>query len=391
MDLHSMLKREDFFGLFFPTIESYYDKVLHKKVKVTFASKDRPCNGVIKPYLSALIHYKMSSEARSFFYAEWNIRKSRVKNILVKLYVFLVTHCGMYFAEYKICITPEFCFSPYMVIAPNNRSIRFFDYKAKTVGCICKAGFSYKFMTNQLRFRKMYNYSFMVPLIDSGENWFVEPILYGHPLARISKNALYNKGMTEAIIDIHQVAFDSLKYTDLKSYSDLLIKKIKRMLTQAQSTKKIKTSVLVEKIILKIKDLLANADARIILCLSHGDFQSGNIWLDQKGKIWIYDWETVELRSIWYDSAVLLYSLRRANGWKEFYNDKDISKIYANELENKQAHSPSYIKIVKAIVLLEDIIFYLDDMLELPEMWGNKIFDGFIKNVSAVLLENDNE
>lgn len=391
MDLKSMLKREDFFGLFFPTIESYYYKVLHKTVKVTFASVDRPCNGVIKPRLSALTNCRMSSEARSFFYSEWNIRQSIIKNLLVKLYVFFMTHCGMNFAEYKFCITPESCFSSDIVIAPNNRSVRFFDYKSKTVGCICKIGFSTKFMKNQLCFRKSHNYNFVLPLIDSGENWFVEPILYGHPLARISDKVSYNKGIKDAICDIHKVACDSLQYIYLNAYANDLIKKIKKMLAQAKSTKRITTELLVVKIVAKVSDCFPDEDVRILLCLSHGDFQSGNIWLDKKSKIWIYDWETVELRSIWYDSAVLLYSLRREKGWKSFYKKQDISDIYIEGIDKPKINSMAYCKMVKAIVLLEDIIFYLDDMLELPETWGNEIFDGFINNISKVLWGEKNE
>ena len=39
---------------------------------------------------------------------------------------------------------------------------------------------------------------------------------------------------------------------------------------------------------------------------------------------------------------------------------------------------------IKGIVLLEDLVFYLEDMLELPENWGVELFDAFIKRIIEI-------
>ena len=34
--------------------------------------------------------------------------------------------------------------------------------------------------------------------------------------------------------------------------------------------------------------------------------------------------------------------------------------------------------------MLEDLVFYLEDMLELPENWGVELFDAFIKRIIEI-------
>ena len=118
---------------------------------------------------------------------------------------------------------------------------------------------------------------------------------------------------------------------------------------------------------------------QVPLCMSHGDFQGGNIWVDQAGKVWIYDWETADRRSVWYDSAVLQFSLRRAYGWKTLWSEKRPEAVCACDAETMRTEEE--FDAIKAIVFLEDVIFYLEDMLELPEDWGAQIYDEFAKRM----------
>ena len=119
--------------------------------------------------------------------------------------------------------------------------------------------------------------------------------------------------------------------------------------------------------------------------MSHGDFQGGNIWVDQTGKTWLYDWETAGRRSVWYDSAVLLFSLRRAYGWKTLLDEKLPTQICSCD-PVKDRTAEDY-ETIKHIVLLEDIVFYLEDMLELPQDWGAKIYDDFAQRMWEQLKE----
>ena len=65
-----------------------------------------------------------------------------------------------------------------------------------------------------------------------------------------------------------------------------------------------------------LKNITLNKKYNINLVLSHGDLQSGNIWVDKNGEALILDWETHSLRSQWYDKLVLEKSLRRGKKTK---------------------------------------------------------------------------
>lgn len=381
MDLASMLEREDFFPSFFETIKRYYSEVKCQDIEIDFSEK-RECNLVIKPFLSAATSPHMSAKARSFFYSEWNVRNSLIKYLMSKAGVALFTHSGKAFSQYCFRMTPQEAVTKDLVIAPNNRSIRFFDYQSNTVGCMIKRGFTNKYFKNQLEFRKSNSYSFMLPMVKWGEDWFVEPILSGHPLARVTKESLYQKGVSDALAGIRQLSEDTLSDMNAEQYISDMLSTIRRLLVDAEARKKIKTSDLTMKI---AESAVRNAHGILKViptCKSHGDFQGGNIWVDDTGKTWIYDWETVGRRSVWYDSAVLCYSLRRAHGWRELEKQE---RAYALlNCDPVKERSIAEYTAIKKIVLLEDILFYLEDMLELPDDWGQNIYDAFIERVAEI-------
>ena len=379
-----MIEREDFFSLFFSSVEKYYKEALDKEIEFSFTSKLSECNAVIKPKLSAVVSVHMSSKAREFFYAEWNIRNSIIKNIIAKTYVFLMTRTGRLFSQFKFKFMPYEEFSDDIVIAPNNRSIRIFDYATNIVGCIKKEGFTNKYFENQLSFRKQYHYDFMFPLLKYGDDWFQEPIMYGHPLARVTDNQRYKKGISDVIEDIKALAFDTIEYIDSDEYVRNLVLVLEIMLERARIEKEILNWEKTEEIIRNIHERIKSVHIMMPTCISHGDLQTGNIWLDRYNKTWIYDWETVGRRSIWYDSSVLQYSLRRPEGWKHFLSiDEPVLSVSCDPCKTYDKREYSFLK---DIILLEDLCFYLEDMLELPEKWGVEIFDAFIDRLQVAGL-----
>ncbi len=383
MDLASMLEREDFFPSFFTTVKKYYKETMNAEISFSFASGKSNCNMVIKPRLSAVSSVHISRRAREFYYSEWNIRNSVFKCLIAKIYVFLMTRTGKGLAQFSFEMTPEVHNFDDVVIAPNNRSIRFFDYKDNVAGCMIKDGFSDKFFKNQIEFRKCNHYDFMIPLTKFGEDWFQEPIMHGHPLARITKEKIYRKAVRDALDDILQLAMDTLEYTDCHEYINRLNDRVIDMLQTATSKKNIKSVATVKKLVDYAKKEALCFEKPVPLVMSHGDFQTGNIWVDQAGKVWLYDWETVAKRTIWYDASVLQYSLRRTCGWKDFMNAEalsfpEMSSYIESDYQLEQCRG------IKGLIMLEDICFYLEDMLELPGKWGSELFDAFINRLISI-------
>ena len=379
MDLSSMLAREDFFGLLSSTVEAYFREAEQKDVKLTRQKKG--ANLVIKPRLSALYPPKISKAAQAFFYSEWNVRGNRLKNFAVKTYVFFMLHTGRLFSSYRFRLTPDVAGND-LVIAPNNRSIRFFDYKTGIVGCRIKDGFSDKYFKNQLQFRLKHHYDFLLPLIRWGEKWFTEPILQGHPLARITDEALYQKGLMDAFAAIKKLADDTAHTVDARAYLRGLTERIATLAAEAKEKKKIKTADDTLRLLEIYKSLEDKIPAEIPVAMGHGDLQTGNIWVMPDGKTILYDWETAGERSIWYDSAVLAYSLRRPGQWRWFLLSQTEEAYHAAaEIDSAPP------AIVKYTVLLEDILFRLEDMMELPQDWGGDIYDNYLHDLKNAVTE----
>lgn len=375
MDLASMIVREDFFNHFLPTVEQYYKSVYDSPVSFAITKSIKDCNMVIKPKLSAVSSVSISKKAREFYYSEWNIRNSIIKNIIAKSYLFIATRTGRYFAQYRFKMSPEPEDIKHIIIAPNNRSIRFFNYESDVVGCMIKDGFSSKFFNNQIRFRETYKYDFILPMIDYGTNWFREPIMHGHPLARITDEKQYVSSKKDSIENMRLLAHDTVEYISSIIYIEGLFNKIMGLLERAVSQKKITTLQETKMILNYALQQAKTIKTFIPSVMSHGDLQTGNIWVDQNRKTWIYDWETADRRSAWYDASVLEYSLRRNNGWKELMS---IEQPVAMNLCNPQMPQETNYTAMKAIVLMEDLCFYLEDLVELPEQWGVEIYDSFI-------------
>ncbi|MBQ6431391.1 MAG: phosphotransferase [Oscillospiraceae bacterium] len=382
MDLSSMLDREDFFGLLSSTVEAYFKEAEH--AEVTLARQEKHANLVIKPRLSALCPPKISKRAQAFFYSEWNTRGSKLKNLAVKAYVFAMLHTGRLFSSYRFRLEPGCIAGHDLVIAPNNRSIRFFDYKSGTVGCRIKDGFSDKFFKNQLQFRLHHQYDFLLPMERWGEKWFVEPILKGHPLARVTDDAMYRKGVADAFAAVRKLADDTVRRADARAYLRTLTERITALCLAAKEKKHVKMADDTLRLLERIGSIENLLPKELPVAMSHGDLQTGNVWVDPNGKTILYDWETAGERSVWYDSAVLAYALRRPHQWRQFLRSQAEKAYQADRTAKTDRAVPA---VVKGVVMLEDILFYLEDMMELPQDWGGDIYDNYLKDLKNAVTE----
>lgn len=384
MGIKDMLVREDFYKILRDTIIEYVQMVLGKKMRCDYVPFDGCEAWVVNSVLGFVSRKPVPYGVRNYMKSEYNVRGSIVKNLLGKVAVDLITTFPNIGATRNIYVSKGIFDGPVFIV-PQNRSIRFYNYETMQVECIVKSGFTSKYFDNQAAFRNAYNYDFMNPMMAQGKGWFREPVLQGHPLVRTTDEKLFVKGMEDALRYLKILATDTLEYTHSKEYIDGLktdaIAKIEKAKVEKEITKGDIALQLVEKAV----SLASKENEDIPTCISHGDFQSGNIWIQPNGKTLIYDWETAGRRSVWYDSATLSYSLRRAYGWQSMLKDQDYASLF-NCLPDGVKTSRSKVSI-SGILLLEDILFYLDDMLELPENWGNSDFDRFIGNMEGQILK----
>ena len=128
--------------------------------------------------------------------------------------------------------------------------------------------------------------------------------------------------------------------------------------------------------------LHGESDVAMPLAISHGDLQTGNVWVEKDGRVWVYDWETQGRRSVWYDRATLLYATRRAGGLEKLLSAEDLSDLC------DQPCQPATTELIRHTVLLEEMLFYLDDMLELPDKDGAAIFERFTDRIDERMIRS---
>lgn len=378
MGIEGMLKREDFFEILAKTISGYYKSTLNRDVYFGYEKRDGCDEIVINKTLSFISKIPIKRGLYEFLDSEYNIRTSIVKYILGKIAVRIICLFPS-IGKVKTAYISKDILGKNEFINPQNRSIRIFDYDKLTVDCIVKDGFTDRYFQNQLNFRKHYHFDFMLPLLAYGKNWYREPILRGNPLARVTNKDDYENGLSTVYTYLEQLISGSREEQRLGDYALSLINHIQTLLLQAEGRKKIKYAGEIRILLADCKKIIMSADIPVATAVSHGDLQSGNIWVDRDKKTWIYDWETVGRRSVWYDASVLGYSLRRPLGWSELAGTLDYS--YLLKYDTKKDYTLHEIQAIIHVVLLEDIQFYLEDMLELPKDWGNWIFDNYCERI----------
>lgn len=384
MKIKRMVQREAFYQINESTLNRYY-KVVHG-IDAGIKTKCR------NPFSKIIIYPLLGTEMTRFpdrkvlryLLNEYNIRGSFIKNIIAKAYVFACFFSFGILGGKRLEINDNSIFRNSMVIIPENRKIRIYDFATGSVDVIVKDTFTKKYFDNELAYRLNAKYDFMLPIKEHGDDWYREDILQGQPLARIFDNKIYEKSTQDALASIGVIAKDTLEYRDAAEYANRLLSDIVEKIQLAEVRKNISCADTVIAIAKAAHSKALLLSAPLPTVLSHGDLQGGNIWVDKvKGKTYLLDWETNERRSVWYDCATLLLSTRRANKLEEMMKNCETQAVKVAVLAN-DGKKDYNMEAVMGIVTLEEILFYLDDMLELPQDFGGNIFERVVRELDAM-------
>lgn len=350
MKISYMLKREDFYEINEKTLAEFFSGQPSKKKKL-----------YVYPELNAIITSAPSKQVKRFLYTEFRVTGRLYKKILVWLYTRICLNTWGLFASKKIYVNGNI--TNEMLIYPCNRKYRVFDFSENAVSVIVKHGFPDYCLNKEVEFRKTYEKcNFLTPVIAHAERFYTEKIIDGVPLARISKK---NDELCQKALSIWQdFAKKTNKTVLLKEYINELEKKFEAKKAELdKSGKKINIREL-DILIKSIVDKLSMSEDLVDICLSHGDLQKGNIWIENgTDKIFIIDWESVEMRSDWYDICVLYDDIRKTDKMEKYFSNR----------ETKQN-----------VVLFEEILYRMDELIGLPYEYGIDEFNRFIKKVGEI-------
>lgn len=349
MKITEMLQREDFYKINKKTLRRYYGNASGSSTKL-----------YIYPRLNAIVTSSPSKKVISYLNTEYSVR-SLVKRIVALGYVNACMVSKGLLADKAITIHNNL--SNDILIYPCNKKYRVFDFYKETVSVIIKDGFDNSDLLHEIEFRKQQDNPEFIPrlLLCSAEG-YTEKIINGVPLARITDNKKYNIIKKRAYKLFKDYYSKDDRVISTKDYIEKTIRAIDKLLKKkANNYDEVKqvVSLLQNRI-----DLSGN----IKLCFSHGDFQAGNIWIDNNDHIFIIDWESWGERSVWYDHATLFNSLRPG----------DISGFLNSSINTQE----------KATVLLEDIVFQLKELNSLPYDFGIEGFNNYIQKVGEWLRRN---
>lgn len=384
MKIDQMLKREDFFEILQKTLNSYYKDI-------DFNIEEESANDGLKLYiyerLNAIISKNPSDEVKAFLKTEYSVKGSIFRKILVRLYLELMLNFkGRFSNKKKLYVigksTNEF---DDFLIYPCNKKIRVFDFYNKKVEVITKYGFPSIAIKKEIEFRVRQKNFHIEPILNYGEDWYVERIIEGKPLARIIDNIEYNVYKRNALDILKAISAPYKTFKSSFDYKNELISEIKRKYNLL-----LKKDVNKETSLFTLLDLfnegLSQYNKEVCLTLSHGDFHHGNIWIENKSKrIVLIDWETVGIRSDWYDVITLYGNLREPMGIKELVTDLHNHEVL-NIIEN---NNESNIENIILMVLLEDLNFRINDLESTPLHIGIKEFENYctelLNQISVIL------
>ncbi len=379
-----MVKRENFYEINEKTLECYY-KLVHKmQLNITTSNYSLLEKVFIYPRINAIVTRKPSDSVIKYMLAEYNVRTSLIKYILGKIYTVACLYSRGLISSKALVFSGENPMTENILVLPCNRKIRIIDFENQHIDSIIKAGFTRKYFANELSFRKESPYPFVPPVLLHGENWYREPLLQGQPLARVTDSRQYDLSVNMAIEHIGVIGRDTLNFIDSRQYASDLLNQIVELIPMAEKNKHIRYGQVLHKVSEAAYSMTSQLPDTIPTAMTHGDFQSGNIWFDaMEKKTYLIDWETVAVRSIWYDPATLLLSTRRHNGVLNMVAARESQHVRDSVLIN-DSNKSYHMDAVMGILLLEDIIFYLEDNLELPEDWGGELIDKYASQLKNI-------
>jgi hypothetical protein len=263
-----------------------------------------------------------------------------------------------------------------MLVVPSNRKIRIYRYDKGFVDSILKEGFNDYYFNKELEVRKTPEFDFILGLLGYGKRWYRERLLKGRCLVRVAPDK-YDAYMQRVISDLSLFYARNIKEVNAGRYISQLAEEYEEKLKQVEDTKHIKCGDKIRKVINLVHEKSGSSKESIHLTLTHGDLQTGNIYLDeQNDKIYIIDWETVKGKSIWYDSATVLCETRRKDKFSTMINARNNDDVQHNVLYFDPVKQRD-MNLVAGVLTLEELGFFLDEIIDLPGEMGSEIIERY--------------
>lgn len=386
MTILEMFEREDIYSILEKTMVEYYQEVFQKEVTVSIRKRHFLRKLVIYPRLGIVVPLIPSWAVIKRTYVSFDVQENLPKKLFAWAYITLCFLTFGLLADASMELSDYSVVDKHQVIIPSNRKIRIYDYRKKYVDSVLKVGFNDLYFRNEVKVRKNPAYDFILPVTDNGKRWYREPLLRGRCLVRTSGEN-YKKYLDSVLGDLKEIYSASLIEMDAAEYCSKLADNYYPLISKIVKEKHINCAKKLDIVIQKSLDITSRSEMKIPMVLSHGDLQTGNIYVDEDNdKVYIIDWETAKQRSAWYDAATVLCSTRRKNRFSDMINhiaDDQVKNSILTFDENKNRD----MRVVSAVLLMEELGFFLEEIVDLPGDMGSEIIERYEYEIDRVKWE----
>ena len=376
MTISDLQRRENFYEINNKTLEKYFSEInrLLHRVKICEDSPTYSTNKsyfFIYPRINAIVTKDSSREVREYIYKEFSNNPSLLKRFAIYFYTRLLLKSKGKFSDKCISIEPKIKDENSLLIFPGNKKIKIFNFQENYIDNIVKESFIDYSFNKELDFRlNNTKYDFVLGVERYSNRWYREKIIDGVSLPRISnknKHKLLKENVNK-ILDLLQE--NTKKEIEIGEYVNKLVCKIKKGSRElGNKSEKFNFERKLEKFVMFLVNMIANKKDIILLSLSHGDMQEGNVIIIKADeKIFIVDWETWSERTIWYDKLMFNYNLRNIykfiNNLKEYiFNYKNVIYVDKNDVSVADLNQR---KVIAIIFILEDLLWQIEESNNFP-------------------------
>ena len=353
MKLNQLLERENFYQILETTIKSnsFFDRE-----KINHHNTNFNCY----KYLNIIINNSLDKKLRKSLVFEYTLSKSFIKSILQKTYInFLFTPVLTDFFCDRVISLP-LSLKKYAIV-PGNHRIRLFTKDLKQSVLLLKHKESSKFIKNDTIVRKKYKLKYAPKIISYGPDWLIEEFIEGVPFNRLKSS--------------QDLRFSSF----ISTHQDQLINTSKKVILKSQYFEMFNEEILnlidfIDNIKLKneisnfyrnIVDLFSNVNFnKIEISDTHGDFQQGNLRINNKNEIYLLDWEAADLRFYLYDFFVITSGIRTGNSIELSF------KLFFEKLLNYKFNNDFEKNVLVLILCIEEFRYNLNEKIS-KNFYGN--------------------
>ena len=370
MKISEMLKREDFYTILPKTLNKYADFLGIEPGSVRVVDKGNKADLYVNENLNAILSAHPSRTVREYLKTEYSVSGSIFRRTLVSAYLSASMTLVKDFSQKGLSLKSELSLRD-VLIYPCNKKIRLFDFASGTVHTVLKDGFPDNYIKRETTFRNETDASFVPKITRAGVGCYSEQIICdGKPLARIHDVAYVEEKKKESLALLKSLTTKK-DCIGAKEYLGQIKARCLSLLCDKEGFQNGK------RVTALFDGLLSGIEnCEIGLVTSHGDFQPGNIWIDAEGKVVIIDWETVKLRSPFYDYSALYCQLRNSGGLQYFCN-RVLSNQHLSTLNDIS------VETVLRVVLAEELEYQTEELLSFPGVMGIELYKKFINELTS--------